>query len=265
MEVAPTEAIVLRPCIDCKEHLGQGDYAGGPCPVCGLEEQRLPVSDLQIGDTIVIKPGERIPMDGRVSAGGSSVDQAPITGESKLVEKMEGDEVFAGSINGEGTLQIEVTHLAEDNTISRMIRLVEEAQDKQAPSQRFVDRFAAYYTPAVVVLAALVAIIPPLFFEQPFWNPAPDEQGWLYRALALLVVACPCALVISTPVSLISAISNAARNGVLIKGGAYLESLNRIKAFAFDKTGTLTTGQSLAGDGAGHRLRQRSNRHLRSL
>ena len=203
----------------------------------------MPVENIQIGEIVLVKPGERLPMDGIITAGRSSVDQAPITGESNPVEKQEGSEVFAGSINGEGVLQIEVTHLAEDNTISRMIRMVEEAQEQQAPAQRFVDRFAAYYTPAVVVLALLVAVIPPLIFDQPFWNSAAAEEGWLYRALTLLVVACPCALVISTPVSLISAISNAARHGVLIKGGAYLESLSKVKAIAFDKTGTLTAGR----------------------
>ena len=243
MELAPAEATVLGPCIDCKEHLGKDGYSGGPCPYCGLEEHQVSVDSIQIGEIVLAKPGERLPMDGVITAGRSSVDQAPITGESNPVAKTEGSEVFAGSINGEGALQIEVTNLANDNTISRMIRMVEEAQDQQAPAQRFVDRFATYYTPAVVVLALLVALIPPLIFDQPFWDPASTEQGWLYRALTLLVVACPCALVISTPVSLISAISNAARHGVLIKGGAYLESLNKIKAIAFDKTGTLTAGR----------------------
>ena len=243
MELAPADATVLGPCIDCKEHLGKDGYTGGPCPYCGLEEQQVPVENIQIGEIILVKPGERLPMDGIVTAGQSGVDQAPITGESNPVEKTEGSDVFAGSINGEGVLQIEVTHLADDNTISRMIRMVEDAQEQQAPSQRFVDRFATYYTPAVVVLALLVAVIPPLIFDQPFWDPASTEQGWLYRALTLLVVACPCALVISTPVSLISAISNAARHGVLIKGGAYLESLYKVKAIAFDKTGTLTAGR----------------------
>ncbi|HEX6386009.1 MAG TPA: heavy metal translocating P-type ATPase [Anaerolineae bacterium] len=243
MAIAPQEATVLRPCIDCHEHLGQNGYSGGPCPFCGQEEQRVPVAVLHVGDRIIAKPGERLPMDGRVISGVSSVNQAPITGESRLVEKMAGDQVYAGSINGEGTLEIEVTHLAADNTISRLIKMVEEAQERRAPAQRFVDRFARYYTPAVVALAALVAIVPPLFLGEPLWNPAAPTQGWLYRALALLVVACPCALVISTPVSIISAISNAAHSGVLIKGGAHLETLSRVRAIAFDKTGTLTKGQ----------------------
>lgn len=243
MAVAPNEATVLRPCIDCAGHLGQDGYTGGPCPFCGLEEHRVPVDDLLVGETIVVKPGERIPMDGRILSGISSVNQAPITGESALIDKAAGDKVFASAINGEGTLEIEVTHRAADNTIARLIQMVEEAQEKRAPAQRFVDRFARVYTPAVVVLAVLVATIPPLFFGQPFLNPNPDTFGWLYRALALLVVACPCALVISTPVSIVSAIANAAKHGVLFKGGAHLEELSRVNAIAFDKTGTLTKGE----------------------
>jgi Zn2+/Cd2+-exporting ATPase len=206
-------------------------------------EERVPVTALQVGDTILVKPGEQLPMDGIVRAGVSAVNQAPITGESRLIEKETGSEVFAGSINAEGSLEIEVSRPSADNTISRMIALVEEAQERRAPVQRFVDQFARYYTPAVVVLAVLVAAVPPLFFGQPFWNPTADEFGWLYRALTLLVVACPCALVISTPVSMISAISAAARSGVLIKGGAMLEALSKVRAIAFDKTGTLTAGR----------------------
>ncbi|MEZ4860744.1 MAG: heavy metal translocating P-type ATPase [Caldilineaceae bacterium] len=202
----------------------------------------VPVNTLAIGDRILVKPGERIAMDGMVCAGRSAVNQAAITGESMPLDKAQDDTVFAGSINGEGVLEIEVTHLAADNTISRMIRLVEEAQEKRAPVQRFVDQFARWYTPTVVVLAALVATLPPLFFGQPFWNPAPESFGWLYRGLALLVVACPCALVISTPVSIISAITNAARHGVLFKGGAFVEQLSKVCAIALDKTGTLTAG-----------------------
>ena len=243
LSVAPNEAIVLRPCMDCQGHMGKDGYSGGPCPFCGVEEQRIDVAQLLVGDTILLKPGERVAMDGRVTKGTSALDQSPITGESLPVEKGVGDGVFAGSINGSGTLEIEVSALAADNTISRMIRMVEDAQERRAPVQRFVDQFAKVYTPAVVVIAALVAILPPLFFGQPFWNPTPEVQGWLYRALELLVVACPCALVISTPVSLVAALSNAARNGVLIKGGAFVEALSRISAIAFDKTGTLTEGK----------------------
>ncbi|MFO7680403.1 MAG: cation-translocating P-type ATPase, partial [Chloroflexota bacterium] len=243
MELAPNKATVLRPCIDCAGHLGQDGYEGGPCPFCGLEEQRVAVTDLHIGEMIIVKPGEQVPMDGRLLSGHSAVNQAPITGESVPVEKQPGDEIFAGSINGEGALEIEVTHLAADNTINRLIKMVEEAQEKRAPTQRFVDQFAKYYTPAVVGVAALVAVVPVLFFDQLLVDPVDPTAGWLYRALALLVVACPCALVISTPVSIVSAISNGARNGVIFKGGAHLEELSRVKAIAFDKTGTLTKGK----------------------
>jgi Cd2+/Zn2+-exporting ATPase len=239
MDVAPHEAMVLRACMDCKEHLGVDGYAGGPCPLCGTHEARVPVEDIRIGETVLVKPGERIAVDGRVSDGASSVNQAPITGESSPVDKTAGAEVFAGSINGEGALAIVSTNLPEDSTINRIIHMVEEAQSRKAPAERFVDQFSKYYTPAVVVVAFLIATLPPVFFQAPFLG----EQGWLYRALELLVVACPCALVISTPVALISAISNAARNGVLIRGGAYLEALSRVNVVALDKTGTLTEGR----------------------
>jgi Cd2+/Zn2+-exporting ATPase len=206
-------------------------------------ETRTPVAELKVGDVIVVRPGERVPMDGVVRSGATHINQAPITGESVPVAKTPGAEVYAGSINGEGVIEVIVTHLASDNTISRMIRLMQEAQDRRAPVQRLIDRFAGWYTPAVVAIAALIAVIPPLLFGQPFWNPSPDEFGWFYRGLALLVVACPCALVISTPVSVVSALSAAARAGVLIKGGAALEALGSVRAVAFDKTGTLTTGR----------------------
>ncbi|OAN49730.1 ATPase P [Chloroflexus islandicus] len=206
-------------------------------------EQVVPVAALRPGDRIVIKPGERIPVDGTVAAGSSLVNQAPITGESRLIERGVGDALFAGTMNGEGSLEVIVARPAAESAVARMIHLVQEAQERRAPVQRFVDRFARYYTPLVVALAALVAVVPPLLFGQPFWNPAPDTFGWLYRGLALLVVACPCALVISTPVSIVSALSAAARHGVLIKGGAYLETLARVKTVAVDKTGTLTTGK----------------------
>jgi len=221
MEVAPSEATRLNE---------------------GREEQ-VAVDALAVGDRIVVKPGERIPMDGTVRRGASLVNQAPITGESQLVKKAEGDEVFASTVNGEAVLELEVTRPAEDTLISRLIHMVEEAQEKRAPVQRFVDRFSKVYTPAVMVLAAGTAIVPPLFFGQPFLNPDGETFGWLYRGLALLVVACPCALVISTPVSIVSAVTNGARHGVLVKGGVYLEVLARVRAVAFDKTGTLTEGR----------------------
>lgn len=206
-------------------------------------ERVVPIAALQIGDVILVRPGERIPMDGCIVAGSSSVDQAPITGESRMLDKAIGDSVFASSINGAGALEIKVTHHATDNTISRLIRMVEQAHEQRAPIQRFIDQFAHSYTPLVVLLAVLIGSVPPLLLGQPFWNTPDGTQGWFYRALALLVVACPCALVISTPVSLVSAISNAARRGILFKGGVHIETLNRVQAIAFDKTGTLTRGQ----------------------
>lgn len=205
-------------------------------------EETVPVETLAVGDMILVRPGERIPMDGIVMAGESAVDQAPVTGESIPVHKAAGAVVYAGTVNGDGALEIRVTHLAADNTINRIIRLVEEAQNVRAPSQRVIDQFARWYTPAVTVLAALVAVLPPLLLDVPFYD-TPEGHGSLYRALSLLVIACPCALVISTPVTVISAITAAARRGVLIKGGAHLEMLGRVRAIAFDKTGTLTHGQ----------------------
>ena len=202
----------------------------------------VPVEELAIDDLILIKPGERLPADGVIASGESSIDQAPVTGESVPVYKTIGGEVFAGTINGSGALEVRITRPTADNTINRIIRLVEEAQSVRAPSQRTVDRFARVYTPAVVIVALVVAFIPPLFFNAPFYDVS-GEHGWLYRALSLLVIACPCALVISTPVTVISAIAAAARRGVLIKGGAHLEALASVKAFAFDKTGTLTYGK----------------------
>lgn len=199
-------------------------------------ERLVSVDQINLGDTIIIKPGERIPMDGRVIAGQSFVNQSPITGESLPVAKSLGDEVFAGSINEKGTLEVEVTKRFADSTLSRIIHLVEQAQAKKAPTQSFVERFARYYTPAVVALAVLLAILPPVIFQETFTE-------WFYRALVLLVISCPCALVISTPVTIVSGLTNAARNGILIKGGAYLENFSRLKALAFDKTGTLTLGQ----------------------
>ncbi|MCK6627768.1 MAG: cation-translocating P-type ATPase [Anaerolineae bacterium] len=247
-QLAPAEAIVLQPCIDCQGCQGRelpdgsGSYQSGPCPWCGLHEERVPVGRLAVGDRILVKPSERIPMDGQVVSGQSAVNQAPITGESVPVEKAPGAEVFAGTINGDGVLEIEVTRLAADNTLSRLIHLVEEAQSQKTPTQRFVDKFARVYTPLVVAGAGLMAVLPPLFFGQPFFD-TPTGHGWLYRALTMLVIACPCALVIATPVAVVSAIAAAARRGVLIKGGAYLEALGQVKVVAFDKTGTLTQGR----------------------
>ncbi|MEO8394364.1 MAG: cation-translocating P-type ATPase [Chloroflexota bacterium] len=205
-------------------------------------EQVVPVDELVIDDVILIKPGERLPADGVIAKGESGINQAPVTGESMPVNKRVGSDVFAGTINGSGALEVRVTRKTADNTINRIIRMVAEAQSVRAPSQRLVDQIARVYTPVITVVALLVALVPPLLFNAPFYDVA-GEHGWLYRALSLLVIACPCALVISTPVTVISAIAAAARRGVLIKGGAHLEALATVKAFAFDKTGTLTTGK----------------------
>jgi Zn2+/Cd2+-exporting ATPase len=208
----------------------------------GQSAERIPVEELVPGDVILVRPGEQIPGDGQIVDGRSTVNQAALTGESVPLEKAVDSEVLAGSINGEGALEVRVTRPASETTLHRMIRMVEEARSERAPVERFIDRFARVYTPAIVVLAAVVAVVPPLAFGAPFWNPDPDTFGWFYRGLALLVIACPCALVISVPASLVSAITNAASSGVLIKGGAHMESLARVRSVAFDKTGTLTEG-----------------------
>jgi Zn2+/Cd2+-exporting ATPase len=205
------------------------------------KELLCPIEEIAVGEVCIVKPGERIALDGQVLSGSSFVNQAPITGESVPVEKKPGDEVFAGTINYDGYLEITVTKRAKDTTLARIIHLVEEAEAQKAPSERFVDRFARYYTPGVVLVALLVATVPAIFFGAAF-------SEWFSRALALLVIACPCALLISTPVSIISAITSAARHGVLIKGGVYLEELGQIQTIVFDKTGTLTTGQLTVTD-----------------
>ena len=202
----------------------------------GDEFRRVAVERIAVGDIVVVRPGEKIPLDGVVAAGDSHVNQAPVTGESLPVEKGLGDDVFAGTINGRGALDVRVTRLRADSTLARIIELVERAQAQRAPSQTFVERFARIYTPAVLVLAALIAIVPPLLLGAQ-WG------VWIYRALVLLVISCPCALVISTPVSVVSALAAAARKGVLIKGGARLERLADVRCVAFDKTGTLTKGE----------------------
>ena len=198
-------------------------------------DRKVSVDTLRPGAVIIVKPGEKIPLDGVVIAGTSAVNQAPITGESLPVDKASGDEVFAGSINGRGAIDVRVTRFRRDTTLARITHLVEQAQAQRAPVQSFVERFARIYTPAVIALALGVAVIPPLVLGAA-WH------EWLYRALVLLVVSCPCALVISTPVSIVAALAGAARKGVLIKGGARLERAGNIRCVAFDKTGTLTRG-----------------------
>lgn len=214
MELAPQQALVWRNGI----------------------ETTIDVHEIQKGDIVIVRPGERIAMDGKVVRGTSAVDQAAITGESIPVDKSNGDHVYAGTMNGYGALEIEVEKLVKDNTITRIISMVEEAQGQKAPSQQFVDRFARWYTPLVIIAAVLVAALPPLLLQQP-------AGKWFYEALAMLLVACPCALIISTPVSIVSALGSAARQGVLIKGGIYLEESGSIRVVAFDKTGTLTIGK----------------------
>jgi Cd2+/Zn2+-exporting ATPase len=199
-------------------------------------ERRIGIEAVAPGALMIVKPGEKFALDGIVRQGTSDVNQAPITGESLPVEKVEGDDVFAGTINGHGALTVAVTRRRDDTTLARIVHLVESAQGKRAPLQAFIDRFAAWYTPSVVILALLVATVPSLVFGQPF-------DMWLYRALVLLVVSCPCALVISTPVSIVSALAGAAQQGVLVKGGIHLERLAGVRVVAFDKTGTVTTGR----------------------
>ncbi|YCA12952.1 cadmium-translocating P-type ATPase [Bacillus sp. AK128] len=200
------------------------------------EELLLPVEEILVDDIMIVKPGEKIAMDGTIVKGVSSINQAAITGESMPVEKTVGSEVFAGTINQQGSIQVKVTKRVEDTTLAKIIHLVQEAQGQRAKSQEYIDRFAKVYTPIVIALAVLITIVPPLFFDG-VWG------DWIYRGLALLIAACPCALVISSPVSIISAIGNSANNGVLIKGGVFLEEAGAIKAIAFDKTGTLTVGR----------------------
>ena len=200
------------------------------------KEVKVHVHAINPQEVIVVRPGERIPLDGIIRKGASNVNQAPITGESIPVYKQVGDEVYAGTLNEEGFLEIHVTKRIDETMLSKIVKLVEEAQKQKSPTERFVDRFAKYYTPSVISLAALLAIVPPIVFNV-------SITGWLYRALTLLLVACPCALAISTPVSIVSGITSAARNGALIKGGTYVEEISKMKIFAFDKTGTLTKGK----------------------
>ena len=210
-------------------------------------EQCVPVADVRIGDLVLVRPGERAPVDGAIVAGDTAFDESPVTGESWPVEKGPGAPVFAGTINGTGAIEVTATRVAADSTIARIIHLVEHAQAERAPVQTFVDRFARRYTPAVVLLAVGLAVFGPLVAGG-FSGWTSLAGVWGYRALALLVVACPCALVISTPVAIVSAVTAAARAGVLIKGGAALERLATVRSVAFDKTGTLTHGHITVTD-----------------
>jgi Cd2+/Zn2+-exporting ATPase len=203
--------------------------------------KEVPIDRLRVGDIVVVRPGDRVPSDGDVIEGDSELNEAPVTGESVPVAKGVGDQAFAGSINANGTLRIRLTHTAADNTIARIIHLVEEAQASKAPTARFIDRFAAYYTPVAMGVAALIMVAPPLLFGA-------DWHTWLYRGLATLLIACPCALVISTPAAIASGLAAAARHGLLIKGGSALETIGKVKRIAFDKTGTLTVGHPRVTD-----------------
>jgi len=203
------------------------------------QEVTVSVESIQIGEILTIRPGQRVALDGVVISGTSAIDQSPITGESIPEDKAPGDIVFAGTLNQAGFLEVKVTHTSNDTTVAKIIHLVEESQASRAPTQQWVDRFAEIYTPIVILVAFAIALIPPLAFAQPF-------DVWLYRALVMLVIACPCALVISTPVSIVSAIGAATRQGVLFKGGNALETAGRMSILAFDKTGTLTQGKPLA-------------------
>ncbi|WP_018258810.1 heavy metal translocating P-type ATPase [Halomicrobium katesii] len=234
MELSPDEATVRR----------NGD------------EETVPAEDVAVGETVVVRPGEKIPLDGTVVEGTSAVDESPITGESVPVDKNAGDEVYAGSINAEGYFEFEATSSASESTLSQIIEMVQGAQEKKTEKEQFVDRFAGYYTPTVVVLAILTAALPPLFIGggatvsvagigHTFVG---SWQTWFVRGLTLLVIACPCAFVISTPVSVVSGITSAAKNGVLIKGGNHLEAMGGVDAVALDKTGTLTKGELAVTD-----------------
>ena len=214
-------------------------------------EKTVPAEQVSVGETVIVRPGESIPVDGVVTDGTSAVDQSPVTGESVPADKAAGDELYAGTLNETGYLEFEATSTASESTLSQIIELVRTAQEKQTKQEQFVDRFASYYTPIVVVLAILTVLVPPLAidgtssislggFSHTFVD---DWETWLVRGLTLLVIACPCAFVISTPVSVASGITSAAKNGVLIKGGNHLEAMGNVDAIAFDKTGTLTKGE----------------------
>ncbi|CAD7359973.1 MULTISPECIES: heavy metal translocating P-type ATPase [Staphylococcus] len=213
MEIAPDEATILR----------RGQLL------------RLATEEVEVNDILYVKPGQKIALDGIVVSGHASVNQAAITGESMPVDKRESDEVYAGTLNEDGVLEVKVTKASKDTALAKMIQLVEAAQVEKAPAQAFVEKFAKYYTPCIMVIAFLVAILPPLLLNDAF-------LPWIYQGLSVLVVGCPCALVIATPISIVSSIGNAAKNGVLIKGGIYLEQLSKVQTLAFDKTGTLTVG-----------------------
>ena len=201
----------------------------------------VPAESLSVGDTILVRPGDRVPADGSILSGETAIDESPVTGESVPKKKGPDDQVYAGTINQDAAVRVRVTAAAEDNTISRIVKLVEEAQESKAPTERFIDSFSRYYTPGVMLVALLVAIVPPLALGG-------DWNEWIYKGLAILLIGCPCALVISTPAAIAASLSAGARRGMLMKGGAVLETLGKITKVAFDKTGTLTAGKPKVTD-----------------
>jgi Cd2+/Zn2+-exporting ATPase len=205
------------------------------------QTKEVPAESLRVDSIILVRPGDRIPADGIIISGDSAIDEAPVTGESTPVRKGVDANVFAGTVNGDAALRVRVTAEASDNTIARVIKLVEEAQESKAPTERFIDRFSKYYTPGVVAVATLVAVLPPLVLDG-------NWSEWIYKGLAILLIGCPCALVISTPAAIAASLSSGARRGLLLKGGAVLEQLGKITAVALDKTGTLTEGKPKVTD-----------------
>lgn len=221
------DLVKLRPDIACVKKEGY--------------EIEVKVEELSIGDIVIVKPGDKVPIDGVIIKGSSSINQASITGESFPVDKSVGDEVYSSTINQEGYFEFKVTKTSDETIFSKIIELIKESEDKKAKIDLFIDKFAKYYTPTIIILAILVAIIPYLIFGLSF-------KEWIYKSLVLLVISCPCALAISTPVSMVSAITAGTKNGIIIKGGEYIEELSKIKAISFDKTGTLTEGNLVIED-----------------
>ncbi|HKD53959.1 MAG TPA: cation-translocating P-type ATPase [Steroidobacteraceae bacterium] len=243
MALQPQTATLLQPHTAEHEHEHEHDEAEGHATSAHVHMSTVPVAQLLPGDVILIKPGERVAADGVVVRGESSVDQAAVTGESIPVPRGAGDAVLAGTVNADGALEVQVTRVAAESTVARIARLVTQAQAQRSPAERFIDRFARWYTPAVVLLAVLVVALPVLFWGAPLLTAVDGTRGWLYRGLALLIIACPCALVISIPVTVVSSLTRLARSGVLVKGGEQLDQLAEVRTIAFDKTGTLTRGR----------------------
>lgn len=234
LALTPTKALVLKigPPIDSRSQV-EGSPTDPP--------RDMEVADVPVGSTVLVKPGQKFPLDGKITKGETTVNQAPITGESKPVQKSVGSDVFAGTVNEDGTVEFVTTKRADETTVARIVQMVGEAQSKRSPSEQWVDKFARYYTPAVMVLALAVIVLPPMLWDGA-WS------RWFYEGLVLLVIACPCALVISTPVSIVAALASAARQGILIKGGLYVEAPAHLRAIALDKTGTLTEGRPAVND-----------------